>query len=319
MFNSIKLGLSSNRFLKLIGSLLLFPKCHFPIIGLLTFFCFSGFSQNTSNNNHTGQWESASSWSNSSWGGPPTGTPETTALTSVTIYGYITRTGDIEFASGTLTVNDTLVIIGNLSFKNTSDLIINNGGILIIRGNLSTKNKIDITANAYLIVTGAFTHTGSQGEINSDTIPAKVFITGMPPGMDGNVADCPGGTGYETGCNYGNTGQDLQNDPISTFFNSTCSATPTSPSVSGNNRCGTGTLTLSASGAGAGENYKWYSAATGGSLLQTNGASYTTPSISSTTNYYVSKYNTSSFCESTRIAVSAIINSFPVTSLLHHD
>ena len=56
---------------------------------------------------------------------------------------------------------------------------------------------------------------------------------------------------------------------------------PTAPSVTNGERCGTGTVVLVASGAGAGENYKWYDALTGGNLLQTNGGSYTTPSISS--------------------------------------
>ena len=48
-------------------------------------------------------------------------------------------------------------------------------------------------------------------------------------------------------------------------------------------RCGPGSVTLNVTGAGT---LKWYDAATGGNLL-TTGASYTTPSLTSTTNYYV--------------------------------
>ncbi|HPB24628.1 MAG TPA: C25 family cysteine peptidase [Bacteroidales bacterium] len=48
-------------------------------------------------------------------------------------------------------------------------------------------------------------------------------------------------------------------------------------------RCGPGSVTLNATGAGT---LNWYDAATGGNLL-TTGVSYTTPSLTSTTNYYV--------------------------------
>lgn len=50
-------------------------------------------------------------------------------------------------------------------------------------------------------------------------------------------------------------------------------------------RCGAGTMTLGATGS-AGTTLYWYDALTGGNLLGT-GTSYVTPSISSTTNYYV--------------------------------
>src|SRR5664280_1710028 len=97
----------------------------------------------------------------------------------------------------------------------------------------------------------------------------------------------------------------------------TVSPVPTSPTVTNGERCGTGTVGLQASGAGAGEDYKWYDALTGGTPLQTNGSSFTTPSISTTTNYYVTKYNTTSFCESTpRIQVVATIQTQPVAQTI---
>lgn len=50
-------------------------------------------------------------------------------------------------------------------------------------------------------------------------------------------------------------------------------------------RCGTGTTSLTATGS-TGTTLKWYAAATGGAALGT-GSPFTTPSIASTTNYYV--------------------------------
>ncbi|MGD0755450.1 MAG: hypothetical protein ABR927_10365, partial [Bacteroidales bacterium] len=96
----------------------------------------------------------------------------------------------------------------------------------------------------------------------------------------------------------------------------TVNASPTPPSVTNGERCGTGTVSLLASGAIAGEDYKWYDALTGGTLLQTNGSSFTTPSISATTNYYVIKYNTSTLCESTpRTLIVATVDNDPAITV----
>ncbi len=73
-------------------------------------------------------------------------------------------------------------------------------------------------------------------------------------------------------------------------------------------RCGNGTVTLTANSSGT---ISWYNLPTGGTLLQT-GTSYTTPSLSSTTTYYLEVNGCTP-----RIAVQAIINqvsSDPVSS-----
>ncbi len=68
-------------------------------------------------------------------------------------------------------------------------------------------------------------------------------------------------------------------NPVQILFTNTI--TGTTPG----NRCGTGTVTLAAVGS-AGTTLKWYSASLGGTLLGT-GSPFTTPSISTTTSYYV--------------------------------
>ena len=60
---------------------------------------------------------------------------------------------------------------------------------------------------------------------------------------------------------------------------------PTVDSTTPNSRCGTGTVALGAT-ASAGATLNWYAAASGGSSLGT-GTSFTTPSIATTTPYYV--------------------------------
>ena len=84
--------------------------------------------------------------------------------------------------------------------------------------------------------------------------------------------------------------------------NSTPSITSTTPA----SRCDSGTVTLQASASGGTLN--WYDAPTGGNLVGT-GISFTTPSLSSTTTYYVEAILGT--CNSPRTAVTATINVTP--------
>lgn len=68
-------------------------------------------------------------------------------------------------------------------------------------------------------------------------------------------------------------------------------------SITNGSECGTHTVALSAVGLGGTTEYRWYSAAKGGTLLDiTTIGSWTTPSLTVTTTYYVTSFNGS--CES---------------------
>lgn len=86
----------------------------------------------------------------------------------------------------------------------------------------------------------------------------------------------------------------------------TVNTTPTITSTTPATRCGTGSVTLQAT-ASAGSTI-WYSVPTGGTPLATTN-SFTTPSISATTTYYVEASTGS--CTSTRTAVIATVNNVP--------
>jgi gliding motility-associated-like protein len=83
-------------------------------------------------------------------------------------------------------------------------------------------------------------------------------------------------------------------------------APPTSPGAS---RCDVGSATLSASGASGAQVYRWYADASTSTILFT-GSSFTSPSINSTTTYYVSIFDPAT-CESSRVSVVATINPLP--------
>jgi gliding motility-associated-like protein len=83
---------------------------------------------------------------------------------------------------------------------------------------------------------------------------------------------------------------------------------PAQPTITAGARTGTGTVILSAS-VPAGITVDWYSAASGGTLLSSGSVNYTTPSISSTTNYFALARNISTGCvASARTSVTATIN-----------
>ncbi len=113
-----------------------------------------------------------------------------------------------------------------------------------------------------------------------------------------------------------------------TFHNGTCessprtaiaatvNAIPAAPTVVAGSRCGAGTVSLTANSATAGT-FKWYTASTGGTLLQTSAAAlttngYTTPSLAATTTYYVTITNSSNCESATRTPVTATVNPAPV-------
>ena len=93
-----------------------------------------------------------------------------------------------------------------------------------------------------------------------------------------------------------------------------CSCSAVSPTVTGDERCGPGIVNLSASGTAVCDELRWYNSLSGGSVIHT-GTSYS-PSISSTTSYYVSCYNMAQDCENVpRQEVVATINANPTFTL----
>ena len=77
--------------------------------------------------------------------------------------------------------------------------------------------------------------------------------------------------------------------------------------------CSGSSTTITLPSPGTNRNYKWYSAASSGTLLQTNGNTFLTPTLTSSTTYYVSQYNTlDSVCESNRTAIPITVVSAPV-------
>lgn len=91
----------------------------------------------------------------------------------------------------------------------------------------------------------------------------------------------------------------------SSSFVITCTP-PTPPTSNPASRCGSGTVPLIASGATGSQEYRWYDVPGGGTSLATT-SSFTTPSISVNTTYYVSIFDITASCESARTPVDAFV------------
>jgi gliding motility-associated-like protein len=181
-----------------------------------------------SRNNYTGDWESPSSW-DPLWQNPQT----TYQGINATIHGYITVNGPLTlFGNPTqLIVNDTLVVKGDLTLGNNNYLTVNDNAILIIWGDLLFHDQSHITGNGYVIITGNIVKTGRNfnGSFTGNDNPLKLFVgESVPNETDGHpdypslsCTDPPTEPYPNTGCSYGNM-DDLMNDPVFDFFQSTC-------------------------------------------------------------------------------------------------
>lgn len=116
-----------------------------------------------------------------------------------------------------------------------------------------------------------------QWQSSPDGIVAYANITGATSST--YIATPTAPTFYRCVVTCSSSPTSVNSTPIQiTFANSVTSSTS-------NFRCGTGTVNLSATGS-AGTTLKWYAAATGGASLG-SGSPFTTPTIATTTNYYV--------------------------------
>ena len=187
-------------------------KLIYVLVILLSIFILkpsSIFAQDSTLNNYTGNWTDNASWVNGT-------NPGTSVLNvNVTINGNIKHNGDLDFKNSDLTVNDTLIIFGDVSFGNNANLFISTGGVLIVYGNYTSANQVSVTTGGYLIVTGTFTQSGSNNQGSFTIDGGSVYIYDPSPGIKT-------GTGFtdlqcDPDCGYGDSAA-LTSDTISGLF-----------------------------------------------------------------------------------------------------
>jgi hypothetical protein len=150
---------------------------------------------------------------------------------------------------------------------------------------------------------------------NSRCGPGTVTVNAVSPHSVKWFSVPSGGTSLGTGLSFTTPAINATTTYYAEASNSNCNslrspvqaivqAPPAAPQASNVSRCSTGALTITAVSP---EQIYWYTSSSGGSPVFT-GSSYTTPSISTTTTYYV---ETGDQCRSSRIPVQAIIIQTP--------
>lgn len=146
---------------------------------------------------------------------------------------------DLTISKGLLSVEDTLIIYGNLAVGNNGDLTISNGGVLIVYGNVTIANQVTIAANSYFVIMGNLSKSGAQGSFTSDDYPSNVFIGGTISGNwsttgPNDVLNCNLSQEHDnSNCNYGDP-IDLKDSPIGDLVNDNCTDIPVISAISSN-------------------------------------------------------------------------------------
>lgn len=98
--------------------------------------------------------------------------------------------------------------------------------------------------------------------------------------------------------------------PVTASTSVTILALPTAPTVSNATQCGAGVPTASVADPNGftTPTFKWYNAATAGTLLQSSTSTTYTTAISATTTFYVSVVNPTTGCESARTPVTVTVS-----------
>jgi PKD repeat protein len=188
-------------------------------------------------------------------------------------------------------------------------------------GNRLFIDNINITGTVVTTApTASFTSTPATSSCTGQTVQYTSTSTGNPTtylwnfaggtpatsnAQNPTVTYAASGT-YDVSLEVTNSlGSNTSNQTNYIIINQTPSITGTTPA----SRCGVGTVSLAATASTG--SISWFSAATGGTALGT-GVTFTTPSISTNTTYYVEV--TSNGCTSARTAVLATVTNPTVTN-----
>ncbi|WP_299251840.1 hypothetical protein [uncultured Cytophaga sp.] len=248
--------------------------------------------------------------------------PSNGTFTSVTFASYGTPTGTCgNYAVSTCHAANSVSIMQTAGIgKNSFTFAVTNGTFGDPCVGTVKNMKVEMVYTDFTLTIKAIptiTSVTSNSRCGSGTVALSATASA---GTINWYAALTGGTSLTSGTNYSPTVSlttiyyvDATNASCTSASRTAVTATVnTIPTitVTAGSRCGTGTVTLGAVASAGTVN--WYAAATGGTAL-TTGASYTTPSISTTTTYYVDATNTGCTSTPRKQVIATIDNTCPYT------
>ena len=177
--------------------------------------------------------------------------------------------------------------VGGVNGGTTTTGVRNGNGQIIISWNAqgcpSPLTPVTITVNPQpvLTATGATICSGQTATLTATASVQGGTFTWNPGNLTGSSVTVTPNTTTQYTVSYSAAGC----PPVTATATVTVNALPAAPAANNVTLCGPGTATLTATG-GQNNNYIWFANSNGTGQLSTN-ASYTTPSISTTTTYYV--------------------------------
>jgi len=84
-------------------------------------------------------------------------------------------------SSETITVNGTLIVLGDLVMEKNSNLIINQGGLVIVTGTLSVIKNVDVAADGVLVANTVLTYAQGSG---SFPVSDNVYVDNIEGTLD---------------------------------------------------------------------------------------------------------------------------------------
>jgi gliding motility-associated-like protein len=253
--------------------------------------------------------------------------------------GDLDGDGKVDFAvpnvdANTVSILKNTSVLGNISFAPFVDFPLNSVNTLravdIHIADIDGDGKNDLTSTNY----GFSVLRNIIGEITPPTITSfsptsgpvgtSVTITGTSFStpftnsvkINGVTANITGSTAntltvtVPVGATSGLIEVTIGCNTVTSALSFTICSPPSPPSVTSGSGCANTSVALSASGAAGSQEYRWYDVASGGPSLAST-ANFTTPILTTTTNYYVSIFEPAGSCESVRTTVTATINALP--------
>lgn len=137
------------------------------LVLILNVCIYNVFGQ-VSKDNYIGNWSDNNSWVDDA--APANATDK---ATSIDIYGYVQRNGDLDFKNNArITVYDTLLVNGNLTLKNNAIIDVKSNAVLIILGNYAANNNMIIDNGGRIVMAGEIEIDKNAEVTNSGAIYA---------------------------------------------------------------------------------------------------------------------------------------------------